>query len=49
MSENRDLLPIQPWSVLVPAVAIALLAISINLIADAITKHFSGDSGGEAI
>lgn len=49
VSENRDLLSIQPYSVLVPAAAIALLAISINLIADAITKHFSGSGGGEAI
>jgi peptide/nickel transport system permease protein len=49
VSENRDLLSIQPYSVLVPAAAIAVLAISINLIADALTKHFGGSSGGEAI
>ncbi len=49
VSENRDLLSIQPWSVLVPAAAIALLAVSINLIADALTKYFSGNKRGEAI
>jgi peptide/nickel transport system permease protein len=49
VSENRDLLSIQPYSVLVPAGAIAVLAISINLVADAMTKYFGGSSGGEAI
>jgi peptide/nickel transport system permease protein len=37
VAENRDLLFISPLPVLVPAIAIAVLAISINLIADAIT------------
>jgi peptide/nickel transport system permease protein len=47
VSENRDLLPIQPWSVLVPAAAIAVLAISINLLADAMTKFFGGGASGQ--
>ena len=37
VAENRDLLFNYPLPVLVPAIAIAVLAISINLIADAIT------------
>ena len=40
VAENRDLLLIHPLPVLVPAAAIALLTISINLIADALTTYF---------
>ena len=47
IAENRDLLLIHPLPVLVPAAAIALLTISINLIADALTTYFSvGQQGG---
>jgi peptide/nickel transport system permease protein len=47
IAENRDLLLIHPLPVLVPAAAIALLTISINLIADGLTTYFSaGQQGG---
>lgn len=38
ISENRDGLTLQPWPVLVPAAAIAALAIAVNLIADALAR-----------
>jgi peptide/nickel transport system permease protein len=46
---NQDLLSRQPLAVLVPAAGIAVLAISINLIADALTKYFGGNVGSEAV
>jgi peptide/nickel transport system permease protein len=46
---NQDLLARQPLAVLVPAAGIAVLAISINLIADALTKYFGGNVGSEAV
>jgi peptide/nickel transport system permease protein len=42
VAENRDLLFSYPLPVLVPALAIAVLAISVNLIADALTIFFGG-------
>jgi peptide/nickel transport system permease protein len=47
VAENRDLLFTQPLPVLVPAAAIAVLAISINLIADALTTYFGGGRSGQ--
>jgi peptide/nickel transport system permease protein len=47
VAENRDLLFIYPLPVLVPACAIAVLAISINLIADAITIFTGGGRQGQ--
>jgi ABC-type dipeptide/oligopeptide/nickel transport system permease subunit len=38
ISENRDGLTIQPWSVAAPAILIALLTISTNLIADSFAR-----------
>ncbi len=38
ISENRIALLIQPWVVVVPAVTIALLAIGVNLVADAVAR-----------
>jgi peptide/nickel transport system permease protein len=38
ISENRTGLLVQPWIVIVPAVTIALLAIGVNLVADAIAR-----------
>lgn len=38
ISENRTALLIQPWVVVVPAVTIALLAIGVNLVADAVAR-----------
>jgi peptide/nickel transport system permease protein len=40
VSENRAMLLVHPVIVIVPALLIALLAISINLIADALTRVF---------
>jgi peptide/nickel transport system permease protein len=48
VAENSDLLSTQPYSVLVPAGAIAVLAISINLLADAMTRFFAGSFGGHS-
>jgi peptide/nickel transport system permease protein len=47
VAENRDLLFTQPLPVLVPAAAVAVLAISINLIADALTIYFGGGRSGQ--
>jgi peptide/nickel transport system permease protein len=47
VAENRDLLFTQPLPVLVPAAAVAVLAISINLIADALTTYFGGGRTGQ--
>jgi peptide/nickel transport system permease protein len=38
ISENRAGMTIQPWAVIVPAATIALLAVGINLVADAIAR-----------
>jgi peptide/nickel transport system permease protein len=48
VAENRDLLFTDPLPVLVPAAAIAVLAISVNLIADALTIYFGGGRTGQA-
>jgi peptide/nickel transport system permease protein len=45
VAENRDLLFSYPLPVLVPAIAIAVLAISVNLIADALTIFYGGRQG----
>ena len=47
VAENRDLLFAYPLPVLVPAAAIAILAISVNLIADALTIFFGGGRQGQ--
>lgn len=47
VAENRDLIFADPLPVLVPAAAIAVLAISINLIADALTTYFGGGRRGQ--
>jgi peptide/nickel transport system permease protein len=47
VAENRDLLFAQPLPVLVPAAGIAVLAISVNLIADALTTYFGGGRRGQ--
>jgi peptide/nickel transport system permease protein len=39
ISENRAGLTIQPWVVVVPAATIALLAVGVNLLADAIARE----------
>jgi peptide/nickel transport system permease protein len=49
VGENRGLLVSDPVTVLAPALAIALLAISINLIADALTQWFGDGETGEVM
>jgi peptide/nickel transport system permease protein len=53
INENRGGITINPWGVLVPVIAIAVLTIGTNLIADALGRAASGldrevDLGGEA-
>ena len=38
MSENRAFISVNPWSVLAPAIMLAMLTISVNLIADAYAR-----------
>lgn len=40
VAQNRAMLLIHPVAVLVPALLIGVLAISVNLIADALTQFF---------
>jgi peptide/nickel transport system permease protein len=47
VGENRGLLFIHPLPVVAPAIAIGILAISINLIADGLTQYFGDEAGGE--
>lgn len=42
INENRQILNLQPWPVLVPAVCIALFAIGTNFIAEGIARAISG-------
>jgi peptide/nickel transport system permease protein len=46
IAENRDGLLISPWPVLAPALGIALLAISVNLVADSIARSIGRSVGG---
>ena len=45
IAENRDGLLVSPWPLLVPAIAIALLAISVNLVADSIARSIGRSIG----
>lgn len=45
IAENRDGLLVSPWPMLVPAIAIALLAISVNLVADSIARSIGRSIG----
>ena len=38
ISENKDGLFINPWAVVAPAAAIAILSIAVNLVSDAIAR-----------
>jgi ABC-type dipeptide/oligopeptide/nickel transport system permease subunit len=38
ISENRSGITLQPWTIVVPAILIALLTIGVNLVADAIAR-----------
>ena len=47
ISENRSGLFIQPWVVVLPALTIALLAIGVNLIADAVARSIGRSIVGQ--
>jgi peptide/nickel transport system permease protein len=49
VGENRGLMFSEPLAVLAPALAIAMLAIAINLLADALTQYFGDDSTSEVM
>lgn len=49
VAENRALLFIHPLPVLVPTLAIGVLAISINLIADALAQYYGDEVRGEVM
>lgn len=49
VGENRGLLFSDPVAVVAPALAIAVLAIAINLTADALTQHFGDERMGEVM
>jgi peptide/nickel transport system permease protein len=38
ISENRPILPTNPWGVLAPAILLALMTIGVNLLADGYVK-----------
>jgi peptide/nickel transport system permease protein len=44
VSENRDILPVAPLACLAPAFAITVLAVSFNLIADALAKTLTAEA-----
>jgi peptide/nickel transport system permease protein len=46
IAENRDGLLVSFWPVLIPAIAIAVLAISVNLISDSIARSIGRSIGG---
>jgi len=41
MTENRSGLTFQPWAVITPALALALLTVGVNLLADAVARSLS--------
>ena len=38
VSENRDILTLNPWAVFAPAALIALLTIAVNLVGDSVSR-----------
>lgn len=44
VASYRTFLPAQPWATFAPALGIALISVSFNLIADAITRHITRES-----
>ena len=47
INENRLALTVQPWSVLLPIIAIAVLTIGTNLLSDAYARAAIGIDRGE--
>jgi len=48
MNENRGSMSIQPWPVVIPALAIAILTIGAGLVADGLTRATAGIDRGRA-
>jgi peptide/nickel transport system permease protein len=49
INENRQGLTVQPWGVVMPVIAIALLTIGTSLISDGISRAAAGiDRGGDS-
>ena len=48
ISENRNGIAIQPWAVAVPAMLLALLTVSVNLVADGIARSLGRSVEGLA-
>ncbi|MDQ4082514.1 MAG: ABC transporter permease [Actinomycetota bacterium] len=44
VAESRNFLSVAPWATLAPALGIAALSISFNLIADALTRHLTREA-----
>ena len=46
ISENRVIIPTNPWGVLAPALVLAFLIIGVNLVGDAYVRQLDRSSGG---
>jgi peptide/nickel transport system permease protein len=46
VSENRDILTLNPWAVFAPAALIALLTIGVNLVGDSVTRSLGRSQTG---
>lgn len=49
MSENRDYISLNPWSVLAPGILIALLTITVNLVGDAFVRSIGRSDNVSAV
>jgi len=49
VAQNRDLITTNPAAILGPIAAIVLLAVSLNLLADALSRHVSGAEDDEGV
>jgi peptide/nickel transport system permease protein len=48
INENREALSVQPWGVVMPVIAIALLTIGTSMIGDGLARVSAGiDRGGD--
>ena len=47
INENRDILTVQPWAVIVPALCIALFAVGVNLVTEGFARAVAGIDRGE--
>lgn len=46
VSENRGIIATNPWAVVAPALMLALLIVSVNLLGDAYVRHLGRSGGG---